>query len=278
MPTCRRSSTNCSLATFPEPVTDASHQRPAHAERPPRWQALRSFIFNVVMWISVPLFVPPALLVALFLPFPQRFRLLSQWGRFHTWLVNRLCGLRYTVTGSHHLPKHGAAIVLAKHQSTWETIAFQGIFPPQTWVLKRELMWLPLFGWGLALLKPIAIDRGAGRKAVDQIVKQGRERLDEGIWVTIFPEGTRVAPGHKRRYGIGGAVLAAETGYPVVPVAHNAGYFWPRRGFLKKPGTIEVVIGPQIPTKGRTPEEINRDVESWIEGEVARLGSPSVSR
>jgi 1-acyl-sn-glycerol-3-phosphate acyltransferase len=242
-----------------------------HFRLPWRSQVLRSLFFNLIMWLSVPLFVPLALLVAVFLPFPQRFRLLSAWGRFHTWLAKRLCGLDYRVAGLNHLPRHGAAIILAKHQSTWETIAFQEIFPPQTWVLKRELMWLPLFGWGLALLKPIAIDRGAGRKAVEQIVRQGRERLDEGIWVTIFPEGTRVAPGHKRRYGVGGAVLAVETGYPIVPVAHNAGLFWPRRGFLKKPGTIEVVIGPLIHTKGKTADEVNRHVEQWIEGEVARL-------
>lgn len=243
-----------------------------HSSHPSRLQALRSLLFNAVMWSSVPLFVPPALLVCVFLPFRQRYRLLSQWGRFHTWLVKRLCGLGYRVHGREHLPQHGAAIILAKHQSTWETIAFQEVFaPPQTWVLKRELMWVPLFGWGLAMLRPIAIDRGAGRKAVEQIVEQGRKRLDEGIWVVIFPEGTRVAPGHKRRYGVGGAVLAAATGYPIVPVAHNAGSFWPRRGFLKKPGTIEVVIGPPIHGKGKTPEEINRQVEEWIEQQMVRL-------
>ncbi len=234
-------------------------------------QAVRSLLFNAIMWLSVPLVVPPALLLAALLPFHARYRLLSLWGRFHTWLAWHLCGLKYHVTGREHLPKHGAAIVLAKHQSAWETIAFQEIFPPQTWVLKRELMWIPIFGWGLALLKPIAIDRGAGRKAVAQVVEQGRARLAEGIWVVIFPEGTRVAPGHKRRYGIGGAVLAAETGYPVIPVAHNAGSYWPRRGFLKKPGTIEVVIGPAIATHGHSPEQINQRVEAWIEGQMARL-------
>jgi 1-acyl-sn-glycerol-3-phosphate acyltransferase len=234
-------------------------------------QAFRSLLFNVILWLSVPLFVAVALPLAALLPFTPRYRLLSSWGRFHTWLVRRLCGLEYHVAGREHLPQKGAAIILAKHQSTWETIAFQEIFPPHTWVLKRELMWIPLFGWGLALLKPIAIDRGAGRRAVEQIVQQGRERLDAGIWVTIFPEGTRVAPGHKRRYGVGGAALAAETGYPIVPVAHNAGSFWPRRGFLKKPGTIDVVIGPALHGAGKTPDEINRLVEQWIEGEMARL-------
>ncbi len=160
-------------------------------------------------------------------------------------LLKHLCGLDYRVEGREHLPG-GAAIILSKHQSAWETIAFQEIFPPQTWVLKRELMWIPLFGWALALLRPIAIDRSAGRKAIEQVIEQGRERLQSGIWVVVFPEGTRVAPGTRKRYGMGGAVLAAETGYPVVPVAHNAGSFWPRRGFLKRPGTVRVVIGPVI--------------------------------
>lgn len=231
--------------------------------------ALRSLLFNAVMWLSVPLFVSVALLTFPF-PFQYRYRFITLWGRFHTWLAKVLCGLQYRVEGREHIPK-GAAILLAKHQSAWETIAFQEIFPPQVWVLKRELMWVPFFGWGLALLKPIAIDRGAGRQAVEQIIAQGRERLDAGIWVTIFPEGTRVAPGHKRRYGIGGAALAAATGYPVVPVAHNAGHYWPRRGFLKNPGTIQVVIGPLIQTHGKTAEEINRQVEQWIETRMAEL-------
>lgn len=239
------------------------------APKRPRLIALRSLLFNAVMWLSVPLFVPVALLTFPF-PFQYRYRFVALWGRFHTWLAKVLCGLQYRVEGREHIPR-GAAILLAKHQSTWETIAFQEIFPPQVWVLKRELMWIPFFGWGLALLKPIAIDRGAGRQAVEQITAQGRERLDAGIWVTIFPEGTRVAPGHKRRYGIGGAALAAATGYPIVPVAHNAGHFWPRRGFLKIPGTIRVVIGPPIHTHGKTAEEINRQVEQWIETRMAEL-------
>jgi 1-acyl-sn-glycerol-3-phosphate acyltransferase len=161
--------------------------------------------------------------------------------------------------------------VLSKHQSAWETLAFQEIFPPFVFILKRELLWIPLFGWGLALLKPIAIDRDAGRRALDQVVSQGRARLEQGIWVVVFPEGTRVAPGHRRRYKSGGAALAAETGYPVVPVAHNAGVFWPKRSFIKKPGTIRVVIGPPIPTKGKSADEVLDQAEEWIEQTMARL-------
>lgn len=231
--------------------------------------ALRSALYNLIQWITVSVY---ATLTALTFPFPlkSRYRFASQWARLQVPLARALCGIRYRVEGREHLPK-GPAIILSKHQSAWETMAFQVIFPPHTWVVKRELMWIPFFGWGLAALKPIAIDRGAGRKSVEQIVEQGRARLKEGVWIVVFPEGTRVAPGHRRRYGIGGAALAAATGYPVVPVAHNAGTFWPRRGFLKKPGTIRVVIGPTIHTHGKSAEEINKRAEEWIEGKMGEI-------
>jgi 1-acyl-sn-glycerol-3-phosphate acyltransferase len=230
---------------------------------------LRSVLFNVIMWLSVVIYAPLMLPTAL-LPFPVRYRIIRQWARFQVFLMKFLCGLDYRVEGRKHLPEN-AALIMSKPQSAWETIVFQDIFPQQTWVLKRELMWIPLFGWALALLRPIAIDRNAGRKAIEQVIEQGRERLKSGIWVVVFPEGTRVAPGTRRRYGIGGAVLAAETGYPVVPVAHNAGSFWPRRGFLKRPGTIRVVIGPVIDPYGKSAEEIRQLAEEWIEGTMADL-------
>ena len=212
----------------------------------------------------------PLMLLTVVLPFAIRYRLISAWAQFQLIVLKHLCRLDYRAEGREHLPG-GAAIILSKHQSAWETIAFQEIFPPQTWVLKRELLWIPLFGWALALLRPIAIDRGAGRVAIEQVIEQGRERLQSGIWVVVFPEGTRVAPGTRRRYGIGGAALAAESGYPVVPVAHNAGSFWPRRGFLKRPGTIRLVIGPVIDSHGKTAEEIRRQAEDWIENTMAGL-------
>ncbi len=219
----------------------------------------------VSVLIYAPLMLPTALLA-----YPLRYRLISQWARFQSFLLKFLCGLDYRVEGREHLPP-GAAIILSKHQSAWETIVFQQIFPAQTWVLKRELMWIPLFGWALKLMRPIAIDRGAGRKAVEQVITQGRERLQSGIWVVVFPEGTRVAPGTRKRYAMGGAALAAETGYPVVPVAHNAGSFWPRRGFLKKPGTVRVAIGPAINPGEKKAEEIIKQVENWIEGKMVEL-------
>ncbi len=221
------------------------------------------------MWLTVTVYAPLSLLTCV-LSFPWRYRLISRWARWQMFLLKHICGLDYRVDGLEHLPA-GAAVILAKHQSAWETIAFQQIFPPQTWVLKRELMWIPLFGWALALLRPIAIDRGAGRVAIEQVIEQGRERLQSGIWVVVFPEGTRMAPGTRRRYGIGGAALAAESGYPVVPVAHNAGSFWPRRGFLKHPGMIRVVIGPVIDPRGKTAEDIRRLAEEWIEGKMPEL-------
>lgn len=221
------------------------------------------------MFITVVIYAPLMLPTAL-LPYRRRYRIITQWARLQGFLLNKLCHLDYRVEGAEYLPA-GAAIVMSKHQSAWETIVFQQIFPPQTWVLKHELMWIPFFGWALKLMRPIAIDRGAGRRAIEQVIEQGRERLQSGIWVVVFPEGTRVAPGTRKRYGLGGAVMAAETGYPIVPVAHNAGSFWLRRGFLKKPGTVRVAIGPAIDPRGRKPDEIIKQVEEWIESKMKEL-------
>ena len=165
----------------------------------------------------------------------------------------------------------GASIVFAKHQSTWETIALQKIFPQQVWVAKRELLWIPFFGWGLALMKAISIKRGTGQAAVQQLVTEGKSRLDEGLWVIIFPEGTRIPPGKKGRYRIGGAVLAEQSGYPIVPVAHNAGEYWPRRSFIKRPGTIQVRIGRPITPAGRSAQEILDVASAWIEERMAEI-------
>lgn len=230
---------------------------------------LRSLAFSTGLWLSTAVFAPLSVLT---FPLPplSRYRFISQWTRFNLWWLKHTCNLRYHLIGREHLPRD-TAIALCKHQSTWETLALQEILPPQVWVLKRELLWLPLFGWGLAMMDPIAINRRAGKRAITQIIEQGRQRLDTGRWVVVFPEGTRVAPGEHRRFGIGGAVLAAETGHPVVPIAHNAGYFWPRRGFIKRPGVITAVIGPVIDSRGRSAEEINRIAEDWIRETTASL-------
>lgn len=199
-----------------------------------------------------------------------RYRVITLWTRLVVTAAEKICGMRYRVLGAERLPPP-PFIVLAKHQSAWETLAFQLIFPPQVWVVKRELLWIPFFGWGLAMLAPISIDRGAGPRALRQMLDQGRERLARGLCIVIFPEGTRVAPGERGVYQPGGAWLAAKTATPVVPVAHDSGGYWRRNAFLKYPGTITVSIGEPIETRDLAPESINRRVEDWIESEVLRI-------
>jgi len=212
-------------------------------------------------------------LLLLLLPFKTRYGFVRWFAVWNVWLLKSLCGLNYEVEGQENIPAN-TAIIFAKHQSTWETMALQLIFPPQTFVVKRELMWVPFFGWGLAALNPIAIKRGSGRSAIKQVVRQGIKRLKAGIWVVIFPEGTRVRPGQRIRYKLGGAILAAKSGYLVVPVAHNSGEYWPKKQFLKKPGTITIVIGPPIQSKDRKPEDILAEAETWIEATMDRISQP----
>ena len=230
---------------------------------------LRSALFALALVVVTP---PYALIALATFPLPRvaRYRIISGWSRLVVRLARALCGIRWTVEGREHLPAK-PAVILAKHQSAWETLAFQEIFPPQVLVLKKELLWIPFFGWGLALMSPIAIDRANGRAALRDIARRGRERLAQGFWVVIFPEGTRVRVGEKRAYQQGGAWLAAQCGVPVVPVAHNAGRLWPRNAFLKRAGNVTVRIGPSIPTAGRDAKQISADVEAWIEGEQRSL-------
>ncbi len=212
-------------------------------------------------------------LVALFtFPFSAhtRYRVITRYNHALIWLARAVLGIRYVVEGLDHLPAQ-PAIILAKHQSAWETVAFLCLFPPVSPVIKQELLKVPFFGWGFRLLNPIAIDRSAGREALKQIVSQGKDKLANGFWVLVFPEGTRVAPGTRGKYGIGGGWLAAETGAPVVPVAHNAGELWPRNAFVKRPGTVTVRIGPVIDSTGKSAAELTRAVEAWIETEMTRL-------
>lgn len=230
---------------------------------------LRSLLF---LLLKAAFTVPFALfiLVLFFLPPIPRYRAITLWARMVIWLARVVVGIRYEVKGLENLPSE-PCVVLAKHQSAWETIAFQLIFPPLSFVLKKNLLYIPFFGWGLALFSPIAIDRGAGREAMKQIEAQGKERLKTGFWVLVFPEGTRVAPGEKGNYQPGGAWLAAKAGVPVLPVAHNAGRCWPRNAFVKRPGTITVVIGPAIATAGRKATQVLAETEAWIEHAMAGL-------
>jgi len=234
---------------------------------------VRSGLFALCQWAATLIFGPLSLLT---LPFPYRFRyqFITLWTHFNLRCLKKICRLDYRVEGIENIPQRNA-IILCKHQSAWETLALQKIFPPQVWVLKRELLWIPFLGWGLAMLDPIAIDRKAGRRALQQIVEQGTQRLNTGRWVVIFPEGARMAPGVKGRYAIGGALLAEKSGYPVVPVAHNAGEFWPRNSLLKYPGVIRVVIGPLIESKDKSAAEINALAENWIETTQRELSARS---
>ncbi|MDH5424176.1 MAG: 1-acyl-sn-glycerol-3-phosphate acyltransferase [Gammaproteobacteria bacterium] len=229
----------------------------------------RSAIFWLVFLVSTIIFAPVSLLTFP-LPVLSRYRFIILWSRFNIWWLNVTCGVRFEVEGKENLPE-GGAIFLAKHQSTWETMAFQQILPPHVWVLKRELFKIPFFGWGLKMLRPIAIDRTAGRRAVDQLVTQGIKKLEDNWSVMIFPEGTRVKPGKAVRYKLGGSILASQARFPVVPVAHNAGEFWPKHSFIKWPGTVTVVIGKPIQGFERKPEEINEEVKDWIETQMERI-------
>lgn len=231
--------------------------------------ALRSTFYLLLQIIITP---PYALVVLASYPLAplNRYRVISGWAHIMLFLTRVICGVHYRILGTENIPKK-PSIVLSKHQSAWETLAFQQIFPPQVWVLKKELLHIPFFGWGLAMTNPIAINRSLGRTALKQIVRQGKDRLKKGLWIVIFPEGTRIDPGKKGKYGIGGAWLATNTGVPVVPVAHNAGVLWGKNSFIKFPGTITVSIGEPIDPAGMDASELNTKVEEWIELEVARI-------
>ena len=232
-------------------------------------QFIRSLIYSVIMISSTMI---ESIVLVLLIPFPFKFRSLSS----HTYsLINivalkYICGVNYVIEGRENIPKT-ASIIFAKHQSTWETLALQTIFPPLAFVVKRELQWVPFFGWGLLSLRSIVIKRNDGRNAIKQVIKQGIQRLQSNIWVLIFPEGTRVSPGEANQYRAGAALLATKSGYPIVPVAHNAGECWPRGKFLKIPGTITVVIGPQIPSKNRKTDEVMEEAKNWIETTMVRI-------
>ena len=206
------------------------------------------------------------------LPYRSQFAIARCWAGILFWVLERVCGLKYVVEGRERIPA-GSHIVMSNHTSAWETVAQFLIFPPQVWVLKRELLWIPFVGWGLKLLRPIAINRGEGHRAVNQVVDQGKARLKDGLWIIIFPEGTRVVAGETRKFGVSGALLAIASGKSVVPLSHNAGAFWPRRGFLKKAGTIRVVIGEPIEPAGKNPRDLNEEVKLAIEAGLARIAA-----
>jgi 1-acyl-sn-glycerol-3-phosphate acyltransferase len=230
---------------------------------------LRSLLFMVLLVLTTPMIVL-ALLCVFWLPSRQRRLFVMPWVRMVMWLVRNLLGIGQQVLGAEHIPAT-PCVILCKHQSAWETFALQLIFPLTAFVYKRELHWLPFFGWGIKLMPFVGIDRAAGKAALRQVAERGKRRLSEGYSVVVFPEGTRVAPGEQRRFKIGGAWLAAKAGVPAIPVALNSGECWRRHAFLKKPGTVTVSIGPAIDPTGKTVEEVNRLAEHWIETEMRRI-------
>ncbi|MET0028857.1 MAG: lysophospholipid acyltransferase family protein [Candidatus Thiodiazotropha sp.] len=232
---------------------------------------LRSIIYFTFLVINTIIIATLGTLVVWALPGNTKHIIDHGWSRINLWGLRVICGLSVRVQGAENIPED-SCLVLAKHQSAWETIALISLIPgPKSWVMKRELLFVPFLGWIMKAFQPIAIDRKSGRKAIDQIIEQGIDRLKKGIKVFIFPEGTRVAPGERKRYGIGGAMLAEKSGYPVLPVAHNAGEFWRRRDIRKYPGVVDVRIGPLIQTQGRSAGDINQEVENWIETTVSEL-------
>jgi 1-acyl-sn-glycerol-3-phosphate acyltransferase len=199
-----------------------------------------------------------------------RYRIITTWSKLVTITARLIVGIRYEVDGLDNLPKT-PCVIMSKHQSAWETVAFQVLLPPQVWVLKKSLLWIPFFGWGLAMMNPIAIDRRNGPRALKKMLEQGKSRVRDGWYIVIFPEGTRVAPDETGDYQIGGAWLARKLNVPIVPIAHNAGKVWPKNAFLKKPGMISVVVGPPIPTTSKDPNQLIDEVKDWIEATTKSL-------
>ncbi len=234
-------------------------------------QTVRSLLFTTYMILSACV-VGGFMALCFWLPYRYQFAMARWWARRLFWVLERLCGLNFVVEGRERIPP-GANIIMSNHASAWETIALFVIFPPHCWVLKRELIWVPFVGWGLKLLRPIAIDRGEGHRAVNQVVEQGKARLADGIWVVVFPEGTRVAVGETKKFGVSGALLATSSGHLVVPVSHDAGRFWPRRGIVKKRGTITLVIGEPIRPAGKKPRELNAEIRLAIDAGLKKIAA-----
>ncbi len=231
---------------------------------------IRSLIFYIFSTIAICIY---SVVIVCLLPFSSHFRhaAIRAFLRFYFVVLKAVCHIDYKVEGMEHIPTDRTGVVLSKHQSTWETFFLPLIFHEPTVIVKRELLWIPFFGWALAAADPIAINRSSGSSAMQQVINKGRKCLDKGRWVLVFPEGTRMPYGVEGKYKLGGARLAAATGCPVIPVAHNAGRFWPRRKFIKRPGTVQVVIGPVIESHDRTPEQILTLARTWIEDTVSRI-------
>ncbi|HTS23244.1 MAG TPA: lysophospholipid acyltransferase family protein [Casimicrobiaceae bacterium] len=236
--------------------------------------ALRSLLFALFQSVLTPIYAVLVLLMFWLPPVP-RYRFITGWCWLNLFAARWICGIRHRVVGRENVPPFASPhIVMSKHSSTWETLELNFLFPPLAFVAKKELLAIPFFGWGFTLASPITIDRKAGKDAMAQMAEQGRTRLEQGFWIVIYPEGTRIRAGTRARYKTGGARLAIELGVPIVPVAHNAGYLWPKGILGKRPGTITVSIGKPIRPEGGDMQSLTVEIERWIEDEVTRLGNP----
>ena len=248
----------------------------ASTKRPIVLAFIGSFVWWIFFTLSTLLISPLVVLFSFVSTSMTGYKAATIWARFNIWSLGVLCGLKYQVQGREHIPDLSGFIMMGKHQSTWETLALAFNLPPHIWVFKRELQWLPFFGWALWSVRPIAVNRSSKVSTLEQVVAQATKRMSEGMNVMIFPEGTRVAAGTKGRYKTGGSLLAERTGKPILPVAHNAGHFWPRKGFIKNAGLITIRIGPLIETAGRSAQDINETVETWIEAQQDELDPDAV--
>ena len=233
---------------------------------------IRSTLFIIVTPIFT-IFYSMLCVASKVLPMRYRFQVVMGWTRSVVWLLKFICCIDYQEVGMQNIPRDRSGIIMSKHSSSWETFYLPGHFNETAIILKRELCWIPFFGWGLSAIDPIAINRSAGSSAMAQVMEQGKKCLEQGRWILVFPEGTRIAPGQVGRYHLGGARLAVASGAPIIPVAHNAGHFWSKRRFIKRPGTVQVVFGPVIETAGRTPEDVLAETKNWIESTVQKIES-----
>jgi 1-acyl-sn-glycerol-3-phosphate acyltransferase len=272
MPARRRAGAIRLLAPMMQPEAESTRRR-ATADLPPvtlgLW--LRSAAYMAWLIGTVIPYGTVAVLMSLFVRGTPLYRFCIGWVRMALWGAEAICGMRAHVQGMENLP-NGPVILLAKHQSAWETLAFPVMMPrPMSFVFKRELLYVPFFGWALGRLDMVHIDRSRRAEAFSRVENQGRKLLEQGNWIIMFPEGTRIARGAKGSYKLGGAKLATVTGVPVVPIAVTSGRCWPRQAFIKRPGVIEMSIGRPIDSVGRTPADLMLEVETWIEAEMHRL-------
>ncbi|WP_438766004.1 lysophospholipid acyltransferase family protein [Kushneria sp. TE3] len=233
-------------------------------------KALRSLLFYTGYLMAIIVSAVTLVPLAFCLPLNGRFRVLNLYNHFIVFWFGLCCGVRYRVEGRDNIPDT-PCVVLANHQSEWETLFLQTIKSPMCTVLKQELLKIPVFGWALRMLRPIPLDRSKPSRALRMVLSEGAARLASGLSVLLFPEGTRVPPGERRRFNKSGIHIACRSGVPILPVAHNAGEHWPSKSFIKRSGQINVVIGEPILTKDRKPDEVTREVEQWIEQQLSRI-------